>query len=196
MFIMSFCLSNRRSAYRCTNPEPTRLLVTLGASLTMQDSIHKNTPFHWACLAKNYHVIAYLVNKTAVNYHITNTNREIPQEIVQKYIDLQKKDSKMTFALPLRIVKKIEAATNQNRRRNIFVSLKNNPQVKLALMYATPFMVFWLVGDICALSVDWLVKLGLLALIYIALSLLGNFVFDERILMVMPIAIYFTTKFW
>lgn len=45
--------------------DPSRLLITLGASVNMEDLFHHNTPLHWAVLAKNNVVVTLLVNSGA-----------------------------------------------------------------------------------------------------------------------------------
>ena len=52
------------SAFRATQGlDPTRLLLTLGASTSMRDNLHGNTPLHWALLSKNLHAVSLLVTK-------------------------------------------------------------------------------------------------------------------------------------
>ena len=43
--------------------DPARLLLTLGASTSMRDNLHGNTPLHWAILAKNLHAVTILTSK-------------------------------------------------------------------------------------------------------------------------------------
>ena len=52
------------ACFRATSGlDPTRLLLTLGASTSMRDNQHGNTPLHWAILSKNLHAITLLVTK-------------------------------------------------------------------------------------------------------------------------------------
>ena len=51
------------AAYRTTTLDPVRLLVTLGSSLTMADSVQGNTALHWAITAKNSTGASIIVNK-------------------------------------------------------------------------------------------------------------------------------------
>jgi ankyrin repeat protein len=53
------------ACFRATNGiDPTRLLLTLGASASMRDNQHGNTPLHWALLAKNLHAVTLLVTRS------------------------------------------------------------------------------------------------------------------------------------
>merc|ERR1712226_481537 len=51
------------AAYRTSSLDPVRLLVTLGSSLTMADSVQGNTSLHWALTAKNSTGASIIVNK-------------------------------------------------------------------------------------------------------------------------------------
>lgn len=41
--------------------DPTRLLLTFGASTTVQDKYQQNTALHWAILSKNHTAVTTLV---------------------------------------------------------------------------------------------------------------------------------------
>lgn len=45
--------------------DPSRLLMTFGASANKADKVHGNTPLHWACFTGNTCVIAMLLKTTA-----------------------------------------------------------------------------------------------------------------------------------
>ena len=51
------------AAYRTSSLDPVRLLVTLGSSLTMADSVQGNTALHWALTARNSTGASIIVNK-------------------------------------------------------------------------------------------------------------------------------------
>ena len=51
--------------------DPTRLLLTFGASTSMADRLHGNTALHWAVIAKNHMAVSVLVNHGA-NVDIAN----------------------------------------------------------------------------------------------------------------------------
>ena len=69
-------------------------------------------------------------------------------------------------------------------------------QVKSVCMVSLPFVLFWSVGMILQTQTDYLIKLGLFALIYIYSNLMHEFVFDERLFTVLPLSIYFANKFF
>lgn len=94
------------------------------------------------------------------------------------------------------MLKKLEDGTSPSRRSRGLLAFTSDPRFRTGLMGVTPFWVMGVVGAILEYEVDYLVKLGLFAVMYIVLSLLGNFVFDDRIISILPIAIYFATKAW
>jgi ankyrin repeat protein len=51
--------------------DPTRLLLTFGASMTIQDKYQQNTALHWAILSKNHTAVSTLVMQGA-NLDIAN----------------------------------------------------------------------------------------------------------------------------
>lgn len=46
-------------------PDPTRLIVTLGASVNVRDRVNGNTALHWACTSANHAVIKQLLDAGA-----------------------------------------------------------------------------------------------------------------------------------
>lgn len=59
---MNFCL---KFNLFFNSLDPTRLLITFGASMTMQDNIHGNSPLHWAILARNHNAVSTLITHGA-----------------------------------------------------------------------------------------------------------------------------------
>ena len=69
-------------------------------------------------------------------------------------------------------------------------------QVKNVCMVSMPFILFWSVGMIFQYQVDYLIKLGLFVLVYLYANLMSEFVFDDRLFNILPLSIYFSTKFY
>ena len=177
----------------------------------MQDPIEKNNAFHWGCIGKNYHIVNYFLSKspTVVPHHATNANGQRPIDILKALkneADCSKdrpnanagqggcceKDRKTgPSGTPPRIMRRMEDALKGHKRGFV-----HDPRLRVAAMSVTPFFAMWAMGEILNLPIDYLVKLGLFAALYIVLSLMGNYVFNERILDILPIGIYFATKLW
>lgn len=58
--------------------DPTRLLMTMGASVSVTDSRAGNSPLHWALLGKNAYAIQLLMDKPGVDFYARNLNGETP----------------------------------------------------------------------------------------------------------------------
>lgn len=62
-----------------TSFDPTRLLLTFGASLSKVDKVNGNSALHWACVSGNHVVIKLLLNKgadiNALNLKVRSTVR-------------------------------------------------------------------------------------------------------------------------
>ncbi len=67
-------------------------------------------------------------------------------------------------------------------------------QIRLVMMASLPTVAIFGLALVLASSHDWLVKTGIVLLIYLYSNCVMNFFFDERMMKVMPISIYFGSK--
>lgn len=65
--------------------DPTRLLLTLGASHSLADNVHGNTALHWAIIAKNHTAIITLVRNGA-SLDVPNHKNETPMMMLGPHI--------------------------------------------------------------------------------------------------------------
>ena len=76
------------AAYKTTTEDPLKLLITLGSSLTLADSVYGNTALHWAITARNSKGTTILVNKSylAGSAVLTQANRrgETPADLLDR----------------------------------------------------------------------------------------------------------------
>ena len=56
------------SCWRVVDLDPTRLLITLGASKNLVDDIHGNTALHWAILSRNKVAVSILILQVILRY--------------------------------------------------------------------------------------------------------------------------------
>ena len=61
-------------------------------------------------------------------------------------------------------------------------------------MLSTPFLGFYAIGLVAQASLNYLIKLGILVLSYIIIHFSSPLLFDERLMSLLPIAIYLATK--
>lgn len=73
------------SAYKVNSLDPTRLLLTLGASHSLADNLHGNTALHWAIIAENSTAISTLVHHGA-SLDVPNIRDETPMTLLGRHI--------------------------------------------------------------------------------------------------------------
>ena len=186
-----------RCAYRCTNPEVGRLLLTLGSSTGIQDSVHHNTALHWACLAKNYGVISLLVVKAKANCRVINGRKETALDIIDQHMDQQKKDKKVTFMLPKRVTDLMLKDMNSSKRSLTLVQrVRENENAKLWGTCSMPLVVIGALGFIFNSALTTWYKAGLLLIVYVYLNAAGTLFFDHRLTRIMPLSVGVATKVW
>ena len=61
-------------------------------------------------------------------------------------------------------------------------------------MISTPFLVFYIAGMTLQSSLPYLGKIGILMATFVSLHIATKFVFDERLMNVLPMALYCATK--
>nr|XP_045618619.1 palmitoyltransferase Hip14-like [Procambarus clarkii] len=164
--------------------DPTRLLLTFGASTSMADRLHGNTALHWAVIAKNHMAVSVLVNHGA-NVDIANSQGESAYSLIMK---------RKTQWLDKKVLEKLQEM--QKSARNICYRISNDKSLRYWTMMGTPFLVFYVIGLILKLNLYYVLKLGLFTALYIVVYGISRILFDERLMTVMPMAVYLATKFW
>lgn len=198
------------SCYRTSSIDPTRLLITLGASLTMTDTPRGNTALHWALIGRNSAPTSLLVNKGKDSgiLNVKNTQGELPMDLIQqqqqgkgaasngnKHSHLPTHGNSIHW-LPLRIRNIILKSQKPKSEPNVLMKLTKIPKVREASMLLVPFVAFWGVGYTLNTPVDYLVKIGMFVLLYLVVNGTSFFFFDERIMSFLPLGVFFSTVFW
>ncbi|XP_058804444.1 palmitoyltransferase Hip14-like [Phymastichus coffea] len=161
--------------------DPTRLLLTLGASHSLTDNCHGNTALHWAIIAKNNTAIRTLVHYGA-SLDTPNFKNETPMMMLEPHIGAAWLGHKFSYEL-----------RQKQGRSKVWCRNKN---VRWYCMISTPFLIFHAVGMIFQSNIDYLIKLMALVALYIAIYTANNYIFDERLYFVLPMSIYLATKIW
>ncbi|XP_054710028.1 LOW QUALITY PROTEIN: palmitoyltransferase ZDHHC17-like [Uloborus diversus] len=172
------------SSYRIATNDPTRLLLTLGASLTMVDHHHKNTPLHWAVFARNNNAISLLL-KAGVSLDEKNGRGKKIHQLIWPG-DLTNRTSK----------KRLEEAKKDSDKKSHCLTIYRDKKIRYGCMVGSPFIVFYIIGALLESRESYLVKVGLLIILGIAVTIAGKLLFDDRILNMLPISVYLSTKFW
>jgi len=199
------------AAYRTTSLDPVRLLVTLGSSLTMADSVQGNTALHWALTARNSTGASFIVNKGHSTGSSVLTQANSSGETPACVLDRVSRSSVgsgggsrahgptpntgVVHWLPLRVRNKIQEST-EKKRKNALKKVAENRRVREVFMLGMPAMVIWGIGATLEADVDYLVKFGLFALLYICVNGISMLTFDERLMNFLPLGIYMSTKAW
>ncbi|XP_012279856.1 palmitoyltransferase Hip14 isoform X1 [Orussus abietinus] len=169
------------SAYKVNSLDPTRLLLTLGASHSLTDNLHGNTALHWAIIAKNHTAISTLIQHGAA-LDVPNFQNETPQTLLSPHIGAAWLGHKVSQ----------EIREKQGRTR----AWCRDKRVRWYCMVSTPFILFYLIGMVFQSGLDYLMKLGAFLTLYIAVYLAKHFLYDERLFHVLPMSIYLATKMW
>ncbi|CAH1786469.1 unnamed protein product [Owenia fusiformis] len=173
------------SAYRVFNPDPTRLLLTFNATVNLGDKFHKNTALHWAALSGNHVVVSLLIQEGA-SLVSKNDKDELALDIAN-----QKKHFWISQKIQsARILKGID-------QTKMLQSITSNKTLRRRVMQGFPFVVFFLIGFICELDATWWLKLLMFGFMTLGMRVVGKTFFDPTAYsLVMPVALYLTTKFW
>ncbi|XP_034948859.1 palmitoyltransferase Hip14 isoform X2 [Chelonus insularis] len=169
------------SAFKVNRLDPTRLLLVLGASHSLTDIIHGNTALHWAIIAKNNTAIHTLITHGA-SLDVPNSQHETPMTLLRPHIGAE--------WLGPTISQEIRERLGRTR------AWCRDKRIRWYCMVSTPFIVFYLIGMIFQSNLDYLIKLGAFLILYIAVYLAKNYLFDDRLFHILPMSIYLATKMW
>lgn len=171
------------AAFRIKTSDPTRLLITLGASLNLTDR-NRNTALHWAVYYRNRTAFQLLI-KAGANVFIENSSGDTPLDIARK----------------LRLYwfsKKLEEIVNEKElsNKNLFVRIVKDEEIRKWIIFALPFLIYYLLGSILNSSLSYGIKLIFIAIILLIALLSSKLHCNEKIHTRIPFAIYLVTKFW
>lgn len=85
IFLYNHIILVLHSSFFFYSLDPTRLLLTLGASHSLGDNLHGNTALHWAIIAENSTAISTLVHHGA-SLDAPNMRDETPMMLLGRYI--------------------------------------------------------------------------------------------------------------
>ncbi|XP_033121376.1 palmitoyltransferase ZDHHC17-like [Anneissia japonica] len=173
------------ASFRVFAVDPVRILLTLGASVNLQDKRFQHTALHWAAAVGNGAAVGALLRANADTY-IENVKGETCLKIAiakkRGYIVNQIQDSRgeIPFA----------------SRYSFLQSVQANKDVRRKVMMGTPFVIMFLIGFIPELSLHWFVKIILAAVAYGVCYFVSGLFFDPRLMTILPLYIYLATKLY
>lgn len=171
------------SAYRVSKVDPTRLLLTLGASHKLADSDQKNTALHWAVLGKNLTSITLLLDAGA-NVDIKNVNDESPLMLARKM--------QSTW-----LARMFESNSREPPiKENVISSIMNNKRFCLFARSSISFIVYLVLILILESGASNLVKVVSFSAMLILLFIFGRLMHHSCLSTNFPVAVYLSLTFW
>ncbi|CRL08133.1 CLUMA_CG020884, isoform A [Clunio marinus] len=172
--------------------DPVRLLLTLGANEQLLDNVHGNTPLHWAILSRNAICIKTLIFKSKASLDIPNLHGDTPLRMLQQHVGSAWLGDKVT--------KKIMDITKQRNyskfKKFLFLKLTSDSTMRYWTMIFMPFLFFYATGQIISIDTYFVIRILLIACLYVIASTLGKTMFDDKLLTMLPLSIYLGTKVW
>ena len=165
--------------------DTSRLLIGLGADLSLRDGIHGNTPLHWACNAKNYPVILLLL-RAGASITDLNRNRESPLDVIKKTEGPNAKHGP-----PSKIITDLGGGAGTG---SPFSKLRQSKRFRTMVMSVMPAISLLLIGLILQSDHRYLTKGLFFFLLYVFMNSLGKAFFDDRLMKILPLGVYIGTK--
>lgn len=171
------------SAYRVSKVDPTRLLMTLGASLKMVDYRNKNTALHWAVYAKNLTAITLLLEAKA-DVQVLNANDESPLDLARKH------------QAPWLISMLETHVRTPSPRDDIIKRITRNKQLCDLVRNASPSIAYFLIAYILDSGLTVMVKIMYLILMAVLLLIFTKVFHESCHSTNFPVAVYLAITFW
>ncbi|KAG5883927.1 hypothetical protein JTB14_032150 [Gonioctena quinquepunctata] len=175
------------AVWKVCSLDPTRLLLTLGASTNLTDH-QGNTALHWAILARNTTAISTLILQGHASLHTPNNRGETPLSMLQSQVGCIWVSPKVTDL--------IKEKSHSSSSRNYLSKITKDKRMRWWCMVGTPFMAFYLAGAILSTNLIILIKIFLLVCLYIVIHYIGQLLYDDRLMALLPLSIYLSTKAW
>ncbi|XP_054164715.1 palmitoyltransferase ZDHHC17-like [Oppia nitens] len=170
------------SAFRVNASDPTRMFITLGASLSLCDKRNRNTALHWAVFSRNSTTVSLLL-KAGANVYAKNGAGDTP-------LDMAK-----TLNAPVWLTNRLQEAYNKDRvinkinimGRQLKIPSLKDQVIRYWLMAGSPLIAYFIFGQLFELNIAIALKIVLFSLLCLISYGLIRFVFDVRMYNIMPI---------
>lgn len=181
------------ASYKSYNFNTARLLIKLGASITIMDYTHRNTALHWAITGERTDMVNCLVHLGKQSTQLSTTNKE-----GKTPFDLLRTEKGHVFRSLAHGVKGeiIKGSKLNNTKKSALKELLMNSKFREAVMVSTPFFVIWAIGSILESSFGYLFKCFLFFLVSVSINAVVLTAFDERLMNFAPVGIYLGFKLW
>ncbi|XP_055629009.1 palmitoyltransferase Hip14 isoform X2 [Toxorhynchites rutilus septentrionalis] len=176
------------AAWKISALDPVRLLLTLGANPSLADHTHGNTALHWAILARNATAVSTLILKGKSSLEVPNLRGDTPLIMLQPHLG--------SIWIGSKVSEKVRELSQQSQRRNMIIRFTLDKRFRWWCMIATPFLVFYLAGLIFCADTYIIIKIFLLGCLYAISHTIGQTLFDETLMALLPLSVYMATKAW
>lgn len=97
-----------------------------------------------------------------------------------------------------KITEKVKDLTKQQNHakkgRRCLLRLKSDKRLHFWTMASLPFIFFYGTGQILSINTLFIIKLFLVGCLYAVASTIGRWMFDDKLLTLLPLSIYLATK--
>lgn len=177
------------SCWKVPALDPTRVLLTLGASTGIADISHGNTALHWAILARNITAINTLILHANANMEIPNLRGDTALSMLQSQVN--------TLWVTGKVAEKVKEHTSlQKSKRHLCRRIVLDKKFKWWAVICTPFVAFYFTGLIFQLDTKYIIKMFLMASLCGVIQLMGGTLNDEELKNIFPLSVYIATKLW
>ncbi|KAG8238511.1 hypothetical protein J437_LFUL017810 [Ladona fulva] len=192
----------RRTNIRCVKQGhlgSVVLLMQCGADPSLRDGEGASC-IHLAAQFGHTAVVAYLVAKgVSVDMRDRNGMTPLildPTRLLLTFGACTAAQDKLqgNTALHWAVIARNHTAVSTLVMRGASMDIPNSEHLRFWCMVSTPFMAFYVVGVTLESSLNYLVKMGIFVLAYIVLHFGGQYLFDERLMNLLPMSIYLATK--
>lgn len=187
------------SAYRCFNPEVSRLLLRLEAQPDLVDARKRNSPLHWASLSENSAVIGILLDQPKPIAHLVNIDGKRAFDVLQTLHQTaeSRKAKKLSFSKEQ--LEKLRNSQEAAPNKSFYIPNQAGDKKKTLETASTSgllFAIFPIFGLVLGTEVTWPFKVGLLLTAYIFTTLVVRKSSPNYLHTIVPIALYLATEFW
>ena len=172
------------AAHRVFGYDPTRMLLTFGASVNKRENQFGNTALHYACLTGNTCAIKLLINANA-EIDVSNKKNQTPMDLAA------------AAKLP-GVVKNLRQNLELRGlgKSNCLTKYTSSKAIRYRVMWWFPFFAMFVIGYIPELDATISVKLCLALLAFGSWHFCKKFFFDHTVMDVVPLPLYLATKVW
>ncbi|XP_076274210.1 palmitoyltransferase Hip14 [Rhynchophorus ferrugineus] len=176
------------AVWKICSLDPTRLLLTLGANPNLAEFSQGNTALHWAILARNTSAISTLILQGRANLNIPNNKGESPLQMIQSQVG--------SIWISPKVAELIKEHANEQNSKSFLGAFGRDKRIRWWGMVGTPFFAFYIAGAIMGTNLLIIIKIFLLVCLYIVIHYLGQKLYDDRLMTLLPLSIYLSTKMW